>query len=435
VPERFKDFVSTPKRNNYRSLHTTVVGPKAMRIEMQIRTEAMDRVAEDGVAAHWRYKNQSYSYDAEAARAEGGRDPLQNLRSLVQVLEHGGGDVEDLVEHAKLEMFMDQVFVFTPKGQLITLPRGAMPLDFAYAVHTNVGDTAIGVKVNGELRPMRTLLQNGDLVEVIRGAKPDIPPDWRSLTVTGRARSAIRRHIRQTEREEFLKLGRAAVEQAFARAGKSMADLSLRPALERFGVASEEELFEAAGRGRVFPAKILEAVFPGLNESEREAAAARTRIEDGKAGRLFIRGGGLTPGVTVHFAPCCSPVPGDRIVGIVQPDVGLTVHTIDCDRLSEFEDREDLWRDLQWSPEAERNATAAARLRATVRNATGVLGQVCTIIGEARGNILNLKMSHRQEDFFDVEFDVEVSDARHLTHIAAALRACPAVETVDRVKG
>jgi guanosine-3',5'-bis(diphosphate) 3'-pyrophosphohydrolase len=332
-------------------------------------------------------------------------------------------------------MFLDQVFVFTPKGQLITLPRGAMPLDFAYAVHTEVGDTAIGVKVNGELRPMRTLLQNGDMVEVIRGAKPDIPPDWRSLTVTGRARSAIRRHIRQTEREEFVRLGRAAVEQVFARAGKSLADLSLRPALEKLNLEDEEDLYEVAGRGRVFPAKILEAVFPGLADSERDAAAARTRIEDGKAGRLFIRGGGLTPGVSVHFAPCCSPVPGDRIVGIMQPDVGLTVHTIDCDRLSEFEDREDMWRDLQWSPEAERNALAAARLRATIRNATGVLGQVCTIIGEARGNILNLKMSHRQSDFFDVDFDIEVSDARHLTHIAAALRACPAVETVDRVKG
>jgi GTP pyrophosphokinase/guanosine-3',5'-bis(diphosphate) 3'-pyrophosphohydrolase len=434
VPERFKDFISTPKRNNYRSLHTTVVGPKGLRIEMQIRTEAMDRVAEDGVAAHWRYKNKAYGFDAEAARAEGGRDPLQNLRHLVQVMEHGG-DVEDLVENAKLEMFLDQVFVFTPKGQLISLPRGAMPLDFAYAVHTSVGDTAIGVKINGEMRPMRTGLLNGDVVEVIRGAKPDIPPDWRSLTVTGRARSAIRRHIRQTERDEFVRLGRATVEQAFVRAGKAMAEISLRPALERFSTPTEEELFEGAGRGRILPTKILDAVFPGLLDSERAAAAARTRIEDGRAGRLFIRGGGLTPGISVHFAPCCSPVPGDRIVGILQPDLGLTVHGIDCERLAEFEDREDLWRDLHWSPEAERNALASARLRATVRNTPGVLGQACTIIGEAGGNIMNLKLSHRRQDFFDVDIDVEVVDARHLTHIAAALRACPSVETVDRVKG
>ena len=435
VPERFKDFISTPKRNNYRSLHTTVVAQRGMRIELQIRTEEMDRVADEGVAAHWRYKETSYGFDPEAAAAHGGRDPLLSLRSLVQVLEHGGGDVEDLVEHAKLEMFLDQVFVFTPKGQLISLPRGAMPLDFAYAVHTEVGDTAIGVKINGELRPLRTQLQNGDVVEVIRGAAHSIPQDWRSITVTGRARSAIRRHIRQTEREEFVKLGRATLDQTFAKAGKSLADISLRPGLELVSVANEDELFEAVGRGRVFPARILEAVFPGLKAAERAAATARTRIEDGKQGRIFIRGGGLTPGVSVHFAPCCSPVPGDRIVGILTPDTGVNVHTIDCERLVEFEDREDLWRDLQWTPEAERNAVAGAKLRATIRNAPGVLGQVCTIIGEAGGNIINLKMSHRQSDFFDLEFDVEVTDARHLTHIGAALRACPAVETVDRARG
>ena len=435
VPERFKDFISTPKRNNYRSVHTTVVGPKGMRIEMQIRTELMDRVAEEGVAAHWRYKDKSYGFDADAVLEEGGLDPLANLRNLVTVLDHGGGDVEDLVEHAKMEMFHDQVFVFTPKGKLITLPKGAMPLDFAYAVHTDVGDTMIGANINGELRPMRTQLQNGDVVEVITGAKRSLPPDWRSLALTGRARSAIRRHIRQTEREEFGRLGRAAVEGTFARAGKAMTDLSLRPALDRLSIATEEELFEAAGRGRIPPSAILEAVFPGLKDTERAAAAARVKIGDGKAGRLFIRGGGLTPGVSVHFAPCCSPVPGDRIVGILEPEKGLTVHTIDCEKLAEYEDREGLWRDLQWTPEAERNAKAGARLRATVRDAPGVLGQACTIIGEAGGNIINLRMTHRQSDFFDVEFDIEVMDAKHLTHIAAALRACPSVETVDRARG
>src|SRR5690606_1535524 len=232
------------------SLHTTVVGPRGMRIEMQIRTEAMDRVAEEGVAAHWRYKDQTYGFDAEAQAAAGGRDPLVNLRHLVQVLEHGG-DAEELVEHAKLEMFLDQVFVFTPKGQLVSLPRGAMPLDFAYAVHTNIGDTCIGVKINGELRPLRTQLQNGDVVEVIRSAKPVVPPDWKGLTVTGRARSAIRRHIRQTEKEEFVRNGVAAMDQALSRVGKHRSAISFRPALERFAVATEDELFDAIGRGRV----------------------------------------------------------------------------------------------------------------------------------------------------------------------------------------
>ena len=433
VPERFKDYVSTPKRNNYRSLHTTVVGPRGMRIEMQIRTEAMDRVAEEGVAAHWRYKGRSYGFDAEAAEAGGGRDPLINLRALVQLLEHGG-DVEELIEHAKLEMFLDQVFVFTPKGELVSLPRGAMPLDFAYAVHTNVGDTALGVKINGELKPLRTPLANGDVVEVVRGPKPSTPPDWRSLTVTGRARSAIRRHIRQTEREEFVRLGRASVEQIFSKADRKLGDISLRPALDRFALGAEDDLFEAAGRGRIMPAQILEAVFPGLKESERAAAAARTRIDDGKA-RLYVRGSGLTPGVSLHFADCCSPVPGDRIVGILAPPDGLNIHTIDCPRLAEYEDQEELWRDLHWTPAAESGTVSRARLTATVKNAPGVLGQACTLIGEAGGNIVNLKMHHRQSDFFDVDFDIDVVDVRHLTHIAAALRACPAVETVDRIRG
>jgi GTP pyrophosphokinase/guanosine-3',5'-bis(diphosphate) 3'-pyrophosphohydrolase len=434
VPERFKDYISTPKRNNYRSLHTTVVGPKGMRIEMQIRTEAMDRIAEDGVAAHWRYKNDSYGFDAEAAEEAGGRDPLINLRHLVQLAEHGG-DVAELVEHARLEMFLDQVFVFTPKGQLITLPSGAMPLDFAYAVHSNVGETTVGAKINGELRPLRTPLQNGDVVEIIRGPKPAIPPDWNALAITGRARSAIRRHVRHSERDEFIKLGRVAVEQTFARANRALAEVSLRPALDRIAAASEDDLYEAVGRGRFTPTDVLVAVFPGLKESERAAATARRKITDGKEARLYVRGGGLTPGVTLHFAECCSPVPGDRIVGILTPGEGLTVHTIDCPRLAEFEGHDDVWRDLQWTPQAEQNTMAHARLRATVRDAPGVLGQACTIIGEAGGNIRNLRMHHRQADFFDVDFDLDVMDAKHLTHIAAALRACPPIETVDRVKG
>jgi GTP diphosphokinase / guanosine-3',5'-bis(diphosphate) 3'-diphosphatase len=401
---------------------------------MQIRTETMDRVAEEGVAAHWRYKDQSYGFDAEHQMAAGGVDPLVNLRNLVQVLEHGG-DAEELVEHAKLEMFLDQVFVFTPKGQLVSLPRGAMPLDFAYALHTDIGDTCIGVKINGELKPLRTALQNGDVVEVIRGGKPVVPPDWRSITVTGRARSAIRRHIRQTEKEEFTRLGRATIDQTFQAAGKSRMDVSLRPALDRFAVATEEELFDAVGRGRVAPPQVLEAVFPGLKAAEREAATARHRIEDGKSAKLYVRGGGLTPGVSIHFGECCSPVPGDRIVGIIEDDGrGLTVHTIDCEKLAEFEDHEEVWRDLQWTPEAERNSIARAKLIATIRNAPGVLGQVCTIIGEAGGNIVQLRMHHRQNDFFDVDIDVDVNDVRHLTHIAAALRANPSVETVDRRK-
>ena len=432
VPERFKDFISTPKSNNYRSLHTTVVGPGGLRIEMQIRTEAMDRVAEDGVAAHWRYKNQSYGFDREAMEADGGRDPLLNLRHLVQVIEHGEGG-EDWVEHAKLEMYLDQVFVFTPKGTLITLPRGGMPLDFAYAVHTEVGDTAVGVKINGELKPMRTALQNGDVVEIIRGTKREVPTDWRSLTVTGRARSAIRRHIRTSEREEFVRLGKTTLEQTLERAGKSLADVKLTEVLKTFAMPSEEDMFDAIGRGRLTATRVAETLFPAL-KGQLKAGPERKRIGE-EPPRLFVRGGGLTPGVSIHFGQCCSPVPGDRIVGILEPDKGLTVHTIDCQSLAEFADDDSVWQDLQWTPQAERSAVGSVKLHATLTNARGVLGQVASIIGEAGGNILNLSMAHRQHDFYDVDIDVEVEDARHATMIIAALRANPYVDTVDRARG
>lgn len=433
VPERFKDFISTPKRNNYRSLHTTVIGPRGMRVEMQIRTEVMDRVAEDGVAAHWRYKNQSYGFDREAMEAEGGRDPLASLRQLVQVLEHGG-DSEELVEHAKMELFLDQVFVFTPKGKLITLPRGSMPLDFAYGVHTNVGDTTVGAKINGELKPLRTELANGDVVEVVRGPKPAVLPDWRSLAVTGKARSAIRRHIRQTEKEEFLRLGVAAMDQAFARVGKTRSGVTLRATLERFAVATEDELFDAIGRGRVTPAQVLEVLFPGLKDSEKAAVSARRRITDGREAHDFVIGDKVRHGSMIRFATCCRPVPGDRIVGIVA-DKAIEVHAIDCPTLEQYDDRQDLWRDLHWTAEAERNTVSRTRLRATIRNAPGVLGEACTIIGETGGNIVNLNMHHRGDDHFDVDFDLDVKDARHATNIVAALRANPSIETVDRAKG
>jgi guanosine-3',5'-bis(diphosphate) 3'-pyrophosphohydrolase len=431
VPERFKDFISTPKRNNYRSIHTTVVGPRGMRLELQIRTEAMDRVAEEGVAAHWRYKNDNYGFDPEAAEAAGGRDPLANLRQLVQVLENGG-DAEELLEHAKLEMFLDQVFVFTPKGRLISLPRGAMPLDFAYAVHTDVGDTCVGVKINGELRPLRTVLQNGDVVEVVRGGKQSAPPDWQGLTITGRARSAIRRHIRQAEKDEHLRMGKTYLDQTFERAGKERSAVSLRAALERFGVATDAELYDAVGRGRIAPHQVLEVVFPGLKDTEKAAASARRKIEDGKGAKMYVRGAGVTAAMTLKFSPCCNPVPGDRIVGIVRPANVLAVHTIDCAELAQFEDQEELWRDLHWTPEAERDTISHTRLHATITDAPGVLGQACTIIGEAGGNIVGVDMRLRHSDFFDVVFDLEVRDVRHLTHIAAALRACPSIETVER---
>ncbi|MBW8880269.1 MAG: bifunctional (p)ppGpp synthetase/guanosine-3',5'-bis(diphosphate) 3'-pyrophosphohydrolase [Asticcacaulis sp.] len=433
VQERFKDFISTPKSNNYKSLHTTVVGHKGTRIELQIRTEEMDRVAEEGVAAHWGYKNATYGFDEEAATADGGRNPMNSLRDIVSIVENGG-DSEDWVEHAKMEMFLDQVFVFSPKGKLVTLPRGAMPLDFAFAVHTAIGENAIGALINGEHRPLRTVLQNGDQVEILTGLEPRVNQDWFSLTVTGKARSAIRRHIRQSEREDFIKVGRTAIERAAAQVDRTLSDISWRPAFERFHVASEDELFELCGRGKIFPAKILEAIFPGLKLPILLSPDTLTRIRDGEGGLAFVRGHALRGSKTIFFSKCCHPVPGDRIIGIVEDD-GVHVHSIECETLEALDDDKEAWIDLHWTLNAEKNTLSIARIRVIMRNEPGVLGKACTLIGEARGNIVNIQIAPHAVDFLDIDFDIEVMDARHITNISAALRTSPMIESVDRVRG
>ncbi len=436
VQERFKDFISTPKSNNYKSLHTTVVGHKGTRIELQIRTEDMDRIAEEGVAAHWGYKNQAYGFDEEAATRDGGRNPMNSLRNIVNIVENGG-DSEDWVEHAKMEMYLDQVFVFSPKGRLISLPRGAMPLDFAFAVHTQVGETAIGCLINGEHKPLRTVLQNGDQVEILTGLEARVNQDWFSLTVTGKARSAIRRHLRQREAGDFIKLGRTAIERAAAQVDKALKDISWRPAFERFNVTSEDELFELVGRGKIFPAKVLEAIFPGLKLPMMLTTDTLTRIRDGAGGAAFVRGSALHESQTVLFSKCCYPVPGDRIIGIVEDD-GVHVHSIECENLEALEEMDgekDRWIDLHWTLNAEKNTLSVARLRVNMQNKPGVLGQACTLIGEAKGNIVNISIANKPMDFLDVDFDIEVLDARHITNISAALRTSPMIESVDRVRG
>ena len=433
VQERFKDFISTPKSNNYKSLHTTVVGHKGTRIEMQIRTEEMDRVAEEGVAAHWGYKNQTYGFDEEAATADGGRNPLNSLRNIISIAE-SGGDSEDWVEHAKMEMYLDQVFVFSPKGRLISLPRGAMPLDFAFAVHTAVGENAIGCLINGEHRPLRTVLQNGDQVEILTGQESRVNQDWFSLTVTGKARSAIRRHIRQREREDFITVGRTALDRAAAQVEKKLNDISWRPALDRFHVHSDDELFELVGRNKIAPAKVLEAIFPGLKMPMRLDTTTLTRIRDGEGGQAFVRGSALHAGHHLIFSRCCWPVPGDRIVGIVEGD-GVHVHSIECETLEAVDEEKDRWIDLQWTLNAEKNTLSVARIRVTMLNKPGVLGQACTLIGEAKGNIIDIHIAPKQFDYLEIDFDIEVMDARHINNISAGLRTSPLIESVERVRG
>ena len=428
LSEKFKDYISVPKPNGYRSLHTTFLGPGNRRVELQIRTRDMEAVAERGVAAHWSYKNSQYGFDAEAAR-EAGLDAEAELTEFADMLKHGGSP-EEFLEHAKLQMYRDSVFVFTPKGQLVRLPAGATPLDFAYAVHTEIGDTTIGARINGQDRPLRTMLENGDTIEVLRGDRPATQAHWESLAVTGRARSAIRRLTRAAERGEFVAIGHRLIEHALRRIGLDPVEVDDAEMAERAGFEKIDALAEAIGRGRVSTADMLEKAFPGLDDPGRHAMSAPDA-----EGPSLIAGGEMTAGVTMHLAECCSPLPGDRIVGVLIPEKGIEVHVIDCARLAEYENQSDRWLDLRWRPKGDSDALAVGRIHVTTANRRGALALLAKTVSDAQGNIINVKTLKRSPDFFDFEFDVEVEDNKRLTQIVAALRALAVVDSAERVKG
>ena len=432
VPGRFRDFISVPKSNGYQSLHTTILGPDNKRLEIQIRTERMEDIAERGVAAHWTYKDESYAFDPERASDSGG-DPLGRLRPFVEMMEQSG-DADEFLEHAKLEMFADQVFTFTPKGDLISLPRGATPLDFAYAVHTKVGDTCIGAIINNRERPLRTRLQNGDVVKIIRGGQSEPQAGWENMVVTGKARSALRRLTRDSEAQEFRRIGQMLAEHAFAREDKDFAESSLTDALKRLNLESHDDLYEAMGRGVISIQQFMTAVFPSRkSEASQFDLSSRDFISD-RTAKLYVKGDGLTAGVSLHFADCCSPIPGDRIVGIQSLEgKGVEIHTIDCEALESFEGDEERWLDIGWRRSVQ-HAASTGRITATLEHVPGALADVTKIIGEAGGNLTNIKTVSRSPTFFDMIIDVEVRDNRHLLQIIAALRASTYVVSAGRTR-
>ena len=431
VPARFRDFISVPKPNGYQSLHTTIRTPMNRRVEIQIRTERMEDVAERGVAAHWAYKDQSYAYDPESAQASGG-DPLKRIRPLVEMMEQSG-DAAEFLEHAKLEMFADQVFTFTPKGDLIALPRGATPIDFAYAVHTRVGDTCIGAVVNGRDVPLRTRLQNGDVVKIIRGGTAEPQDGWENMVVTGKARSALRRLTRDGEVEEYRRIGAMLAEHAFVREGQTFSDKAVAGVAKTFGLDAADDVYEKLGRGNVSMNDFIKAVFPALKDRDLDAEMANRDLIDNRTVRLYVKGEGLRPGVGLHLAPCCSPIPGDRIIGVQSSQAGIDIHTIDCEELAKREAQQEHWIDLGWRRAAEKTASAA-RLTATVEHVPGALADVTRIIGENQGNLINIKTLQRSPAFFDMLLDLEVRDNRHLLALIAALRTSPFVVAVDRTR-
>ena len=434
VPNRFKDYISVPKPNGYSSLHSGLHGPRGNRIEVQIRTEEMHDISEHGAAAHWAYK--------EGAAATEGRQ-YRWMRDLLDILDKASGP-EEFLEHTKLEMFQDQVFCFTPKGDLHTLPRGATPVDFAYAVHSQVGDTCVGAKVNGRMVPLRTPLQNGDQVEIVTSKAQTPSPTWERFVVTGKAKAAIRRYVRLKQREQYLSLGKSLLHKAFNEAGEAMTEKGLHDVLANFKQQSIDDLYAAVGAALVPARDVVHAVYPGLKSRAHKASAdvvpiarARARLREGGEApqedpSIAVRG--LIPGMAVHFARCCHPLPGDRIVGIITTGKGVTIHTIDCETLESFAHQPERWIDVGWQGSTDNGSKYVGRLRVTVENRTGTLSSLSTVIARNDGNIINLKITNRSSDFFDMLLDIEVSDARHLADITAALRATPAINAVERAR-
>lgn len=460
VPGRFKDYISTPKQNGYQSLHTTVVGPRHQRVELQVRTAKMHSIAEYGVASHLLYKEGTSS----GAEPNGGMNghgygveakdinPYMWLRRLVETLLDGPNP-EEFLEHTKLELFHDQVFCFSPKGRLIALPSGATPIDFAYAVHTDVGNTAYGALINGRQMPMATRLNNGDEVEILTEEERTPPAAWERIAVTGRARAAIRRAARDALRRQYLELGRRLTAAHFNRVKLTFSDEQLEAALPKLSAKSVEEALVDVGRGELPAADILKAVAPDKAASAvQPVRRPRNTFDHGhgqdgwfnlarvmglkfraasraeRAENLPIRG--LRQDLPVQF-DSSGAVPGDRIVGVLTPGEGIKIYQIHSPKLRDLEQAE--WMDVTWDIDPERPERFPARISVTAANEPGSLAQLAQLIGENDGNIDNVQMLERARDFTLMSLEVEVWDLEHLNRIISGIRGLKVVSKVERL--
>jgi guanosine-3',5'-bis(diphosphate) 3'-pyrophosphohydrolase len=419
VPGRFKDYISTPKRNGYQSLHTTVIHNENARIEVQIRSRDMHHDSEFGLAAHWAYKQ----------KVNGQKNDVRNqkapwLRDLVEILEQSQ-DADELLEHTRMAMYQDRIFAFSPKGELHQLPKGSTPVDFAYAVHTSLGNQTVGAKVNGRVVPLRTSLENGDQVEILKSEGQEPQPGWLTFAITGKARAAIRRFIRHKQRGEMIALGEKLYEEIVGRFPADLAselgDKALNAAIKRLKLEDRAALMIAIATHRLLDSEVMEALIPGSTSGEgMEESHPRQHAP------VSIRG--LTPGIAYKLGDCCHPVPGDRIVGLRRTGEPIEVHTIDCKTLESGQDAD--WVDLAWDSGSK---GGTARLQVIVKNQPGALAAVANIFGATKANILNLQLVNREGPFHTDIIDLEVADATHLARILSALRALDIVVQADRV--
>ena len=439
VPGRFKDYISTPKLNGYRSIHTTVRGPKGRPVELQIRTTRMHEVAERGVAAHGIYKDARDQEESEAGVTVPAEisNAYSWLREMVERLEEGETP-RGFLEHTKLELFTDQVFCFTPKGDLIVLPRGATAIDFAYAVHTDVGNATVGCRINGHHEPLLTQLNNGNEVEIITSRAQEVPPEaWEKLVVTGKARSAIRRANRLASRADYIGLGEDILERWLEKLDHKLDKGELAQAFPKLGVLDVEDGLEALGRGEIPVGDVLRAM--GLDGAKGEEAAIPGKRATDAEGQLNVRGAviarGLERDLPIRISPHTGAVPGERIVGIREGGEGVTVYPIFAAALEKYEDATNRWVDLSWNEAELDGALFPARIMVVVHNEVGALAEVARIIGERGANIENLIMTHRASDFYDFDTMIEVRDLDHLNDILASLNHSPVVSQATRFSG
>ncbi len=408
VPGRFKDYISTPKRNGYKSLHTTVMYADTMRVEVQIRSQNMHHASEFGLAAHWAYKNHA-TPDGKAGW----------IRDLIEILD-SSKDAEDFLENTRMAMYQDRLFAFSPKGTLYQLPKGATTIDFAYAVHTDIGNRTVGAKVNGRHVPLRTMLANGDMVEVLTSDAQEPQPVWLNFAVTGKAQASIKRHARQIEKGELISIGRQIFEGIVSRLPVNIGAKAMKGAIQKLNLQNEEDMMFKIGSGKVKDKDLIEALAPDLSED------FDSKSWENKDNIVSIRG--LSSGISYNLGQCCNPIPGDRIVGLRFENQPVEVHTIDCHELVDGTDND--WIDLSWGNESE---GGSAKIRAIIYNRPGMLAEVANIFGYQRANMMNLKLSARDAEFHTFEIDAEVQNAQHLMKIISTLRSSDAVAEVERI--
>ena len=427
VMGRFKDYISTKKRNGYQSLHTDVIGPFKQKIEIQIKTLEMHKIAETGIASHWIYKQKINDFEKINSRW---------VQDLVSILDQEQGP-EDFLENTKLEMYADKVFCFTPNGDLIALPRGATPVDFAYALHSDIGYTCVGVKINGKPRQLKTQINNGDQVEILRSKNSTPNPEWENFVKTGRARAGIKKFIRQKSQDEFFNVGIAILQKYFRQIDKKFNLESISKKLKNFEdlqISKSSEIFIAIGNGSLDPLKIINFLYPKMNNNsaKKNIMQKKNFLRENKSENA-LKINGLIPGMAVHIAKCCTPLPGENIVGIVTTGKGITVHTIDCNTLEKFYDIPERWLDIHWDKDG--LAYHIGRINIVMTNEPGSLASVTNQIYKYGGNITNLQLINREIDFFRFIVDLEVEDLSHINNIIMELRSNDFVETVKRYQG